>query len=322
MKVSIALATYNGERYLQEQLNSLVDQNRLPDELVICDDGSVDDTLKIIDYFKINAPFMVKVYRNSVRLGYSANFERAISFCKGDVIFLCDQDDVWFPDKLKVVLNTFESEKRALVVINNAVLTDEHLNSSNKLTVIDQTLSAGFTTDSIIVGCCTAFKAELLSFILPVPHDYLPHDSWIHKLSINLKSRIVISQPLQFYRRHGENTSNWFVNRTERVTIFDKIRNYNKGDSNIACMQRMEVLRILYERLSNNRDEVIKIIGSDFELDGILSNIKREQNAIERRLTLLNKKRFLRPFLAWSMFWNGDYRYFSGWMSFVKDLLK
>ncbi len=321
MKVSIALATYNGERYLQEQLNSFLHQTRLPDEIIACDDCSTDRTMDILESFAKSAPFAVHIYRNAMNLGYTKNFERAISLCSGDVIFLSDQDDVWFPEKIEVVLNTFRSKKGALVVINDAVLTDEHLNSS-KLTVIDQTLSAGFTTENFIQGSCTAFKAELLSFVLPILHDYLSHDSWIHKLSITLKSRIVISQPLQFYRRHGENTSNWFVNRTERVTVFDKIRHYNKGDSNIACMQRMEVLRILYERLSNNRDEVIEIIGSDFELDGILSNIKREQNAIERRLTLLNKKRFSRPFLAWSMFLNGDYRYFSGWMSFVKDLLK
>ena len=102
MKASIALATYNGERYLQEQLNSFLHQTRLPDEIIACDDCSTDRTMDILESFAISALFAVYIYRNAINLGYTKNFERAISLCSGDVIFLSDQDDVWFPKRSRL----------------------------------------------------------------------------------------------------------------------------------------------------------------------------------------------------------------------------
>jgi glycosyltransferase involved in cell wall biosynthesis len=100
LRLSIALATYNGEPYLAEQLESFATQRRRPDELVVCDDASTDATAAIVERFSYAAPFAVRLEVNATRLGCAGNFARALSLCTGDVLFLSDQDDVWLADKL------------------------------------------------------------------------------------------------------------------------------------------------------------------------------------------------------------------------------
>src|SRR5579862_5382051 len=99
MRVSIALCTFNGEQFLGEQLASLARQTRLPDELIVCDDGSQDGMLPLVERFARRVQFPVQLSINSRRLGVTANFARAISECTGDLICPCDQDDVWEPEK-------------------------------------------------------------------------------------------------------------------------------------------------------------------------------------------------------------------------------
>ena len=96
MKISIAMTAFNGAKYINEQLNSFASQTRLPDEVVVCDDISSDDTFEILDNFARSAPFKMIVVRNNKNLGYTKNFEKALSLCSGDLIFLSDQDDIWY----------------------------------------------------------------------------------------------------------------------------------------------------------------------------------------------------------------------------------
>jgi glycosyltransferase involved in cell wall biosynthesis len=121
MKVSVALATYNGEKYLSEQLESLARQITLPDELVVADDGSGDHTCEIIEDFRMHAPFPVHVISGQ-HLGYVSNFFRAIAACRGEVIALCDQDDIWRPEKLSVCLPYFR--QNVTLVMHSARVVD------------------------------------------------------------------------------------------------------------------------------------------------------------------------------------------------------
>jgi len=105
------LCTYNGELYLREQLESIFKQTRLPDEIIVCDDCSVDSTLKILDEFRKIFPVPFKIYVSKKTLGVSKNFERAISLCTGDIIVLSDQDDVWMPETIKKVIEVFNNNK-------------------------------------------------------------------------------------------------------------------------------------------------------------------------------------------------------------------
>ncbi len=104
---SVALCTYNGEKYIAEQLDSILNQNQPPDEIVICDDISTDKTLEIIGSYQQKFPDIFKVYRNETQLGVVKNFEKAINLCTKDIIFLCDQDDIWLPKKIEIAVRIF-----------------------------------------------------------------------------------------------------------------------------------------------------------------------------------------------------------------------
>ena len=123
-KVSIAMAAYNGADYLSEQLSSFLLQTRLPDELVVCDDASSDSTVSIIEEFALRAPFEVRLIKNKQNLGYIRNFEKALSLCQGDLIFLSDQDDVWFPEKVCYIEKFFLKDAARLLVIHDGKLFD------------------------------------------------------------------------------------------------------------------------------------------------------------------------------------------------------
>ena len=127
LSLSIALASYNGERYIAEQLDSIARQTRLPDELIISDDASSDATPAIVRDFAQRALFPVRVLQNSERAGSTRNFEIAIRACKGDIIFLCDQDDVWYPDKISLVEERFINDPGAGAVFTDADVVDENL---------------------------------------------------------------------------------------------------------------------------------------------------------------------------------------------------
>src|SRR5262245_16810834 len=121
-KYSIAMAAFNGQSYIREQLNSLGEQILLPFELVVCDDGSSDETVNILQEFQKQAPFPVKIYQNPSRLGFADNFLHAASKCSGEWIAFCDQDDIWFPEKLLSVSEAIENTRaRDLVLVTHSV---------------------------------------------------------------------------------------------------------------------------------------------------------------------------------------------------------
>ncbi len=111
------MATYNAAKYLQEQLDSFLYQSRQPDELMVCDDGSTDGTLEVLETLRRQAPFAVHVYRNETSLGCTKHFERAMSFCAGDIIVLSDQDDVWFFNKIDTMVATLVARQEIMLLI-------------------------------------------------------------------------------------------------------------------------------------------------------------------------------------------------------------
>src|SRR5688500_1591108 len=127
LSLSIALASYNGERYIVEQLNSIALQTRLPDELIVSDDSSADATSAIVLDFAKRVPFAVRFQINNERLGSTRNFERAIRACNGDVIFLCDQDDVWYPEKIACIEERFINKHEVGAVFTDEDVVDENL---------------------------------------------------------------------------------------------------------------------------------------------------------------------------------------------------
>lgn len=221
MKISIAMATYNGAQYIQEQLQSFVDQTRQPDELIITDDCSTDQTEAIVREFAKTAPFAVEFHRNEKNLGYCGNFNAALMKTTGDLVFLSDQDDVWFSEKIEHMIGVAESNPQALVLMNDAALTDGDLNEVG-LTKIGQIKSAGLSMRSFVMGCCCAVRRELLDICLPISDGYKGHDNWLVFFAEGLDAKLIEDKPLQYYRRHESNASQFIVNRTTKVTRFHR----------------------------------------------------------------------------------------------------
>ncbi|WFB36495.1 glycosyltransferase family 2 protein [Kiritimatiellota bacterium B12222] len=217
MKISIAMATYNGEKFVYEQLESFINQTRQPDEVIITDDGSNDQTVSLINSFSEIAPFDVKVFCNKKRLGYSQNFNLALSQTTGDIVFLSDQDDVWFPKKISKIVKLFEKEPDTLLIMNDAALTDKELKETG-YTKIGQIQRSGASMDKFVMGCCCAFRRELLTLCLPVPTEFNSHDKWLVGIATSLNKKYIYHRVLQYYRRHDENTSKHYFNKATKMS--------------------------------------------------------------------------------------------------------
>ncbi len=126
MKTSIVLCTYNGEAYLQQQLDSYLAQSQLPNELVVFDDGSTDQSLSILEHFSSSAPFKVSIHRNENRLGSAVNFIHCLLAASGDLIFFSDHDDIWSPDKIATFVDQYKNHSDSKLLLSNANLIDEN----------------------------------------------------------------------------------------------------------------------------------------------------------------------------------------------------
>lgn len=214
--VSVALATFNGARFLSEQLASLAAQSRLPDELVVCDDGSSDATLPLLAAFAGDAPFDVQIHRNQRRLGYRDNFLQAANLCRGSLIAYCDQDDVWLPPKIERCVEAFNVSEPPSVVVHLYVVVDQALNAlgfegprfdrPGRVAPADCPLFAAHN------GSAMCFDRSLLALVPTSnrPEDVhanapMSHDKWILFLAAVASGVHVLPEQLMLYRQHGGN---------------------------------------------------------------------------------------------------------------------
>ncbi|MBP3695657.1 MAG: glycosyltransferase family 2 protein [Thermoguttaceae bacterium] len=216
--VSIALCTFNGERFLREQLASYAAQTVLPDEVVVCDDGSTDGTLEILEEWAETVPFEVRIFRNEQNLGYAQNFGKAVSLCTGGIIFLSDQDDVWMPEKIERMVRVFEEDPTISTVISDSEIIDAegHVcegssSGTAQLWYFDE--AAAFCMDQSpetfvgTRGCASAIRQEIRDLYLPIPQNWT-HDIWL-MVTAPLAGRVVrLEEPLFRYRLYSGNTSN------------------------------------------------------------------------------------------------------------------
>ena len=206
-KISIALCTYNGARYLSPQLESYLAQTYPPDEVVVCDDCSIDETVSALDEFARRAHFPTRIHVNKQNIGSTKNFENVISRCSGDIIFLSDQDDVWAPNKIERVVGEFDNDYDVGMVFSDAELVDETLrplgrNLSDYLgnpdflkqggVIKSEELLQRLLKRNVVSGNTLAFRAKYNNAILPIPSDIplMIHDGWIAVvLSMTAKGR-------------------------------------------------------------------------------------------------------------------------------------
>ena len=214
MKISVALAAYKGEQYISEQLESILTQLGENDEVIVSDDYPQGKTREIV--LKYQSQDKRIRYIEGKGAGVVKNFENALNACSGDVIFLCDQDDVWLPDKVKCVMD--EIRNGADLVLHNAAVTDSSLNVTEPSYFASHGSNASFFGNIIrnsFVGCCMAFKRETMLAALPFPKELAMHDWWIALVALKKKQKVVLlDKPLIKWRRHqatvtGGKTSLW-----------------------------------------------------------------------------------------------------------------
>src|SRR5579863_2253610 len=216
-RVSIAMCTYNGARFLPQQLESIAAQTQCPDELIVCDDGSTDYTLEVLRDFRMGARFPVHIFENAdALLGSTKNFEKAVRFCEGSVIFLADQDDIWQPEKIEVFCATLENHPEAGYVFSDLDLIDEfgapkektmweslHLSDAALRRFSGANQFRFLLRRTVATGAAMAFRASLADSLLPFSR-YLVHDYWISLVASCLGARgRAISEPLVQYRQHA-----------------------------------------------------------------------------------------------------------------------
>ena len=275
MRISVAMATFNGAKYLREQLDSLAKQKYLPLELVICDDRSSDDTLSIIQDFIKSAPFAVRVYENESNLGFANNFLKCASLCSGEWIAFCDQDDFWIDEKLAIVRNTISRSSDKLVLVYHvAELVDKDLKPVGiKLPKIERERVVAIAGNSgfwFVGGCVMCFKATLIKDVDSQlrPRDnyqfnegwdagkfpWMPHDKWICMLG-NISGEVAaIPQILSLYRRHDYALTGAHAN----IAAATRIQKH--------LLTNFEAYKFLSKFSSETADALIKISG------GIKSN--------------------------------------------------
>lgn len=203
--ISVCIATYNGEKYIKEQLLSILKQIGPDDEIIISDDVSIDNTIEIIKSFNDRR---IKIFFNREK-GYTSNFENALKQAVGDFIFMSDQDDIWSSNKVEVCLK--ELKKYDLVVsdcfiinADNEIISDSYF----KLRNVKKTCFGNLIKFSYL-GCCLAFRSEILSKALPFPpkRKLCTHDNWLFLVGSFYFKHKVITDKLIYYRRHDGNVS-------------------------------------------------------------------------------------------------------------------
>lgn len=200
-KVSVAMATYNGEKFIKEQISSILLNLSDNDELIISDDGSTDKTIEIIKSFNDSRILIF----DGPKKGFVKNFEYALRNCNGDYIFLCDQDDVWFNKKVSTIVSLLDTH---MLVCHNAEILNGETRSNELVQDIRGCRSnfSGALFKNSYIGCCMAFKKELLKFVLPFPNKLDSHDWWIGVIANKVGDSYFLPEPLIYYRIHEKNS--------------------------------------------------------------------------------------------------------------------
>jgi glycosyltransferase involved in cell wall biosynthesis len=213
-RISVALCTYNGSRFLDEQLASIREQERPPDELVVCDDCSGDATVAKLEKFARDSTFPVRVVVNRTRLGSTKNYSEAIALCNGEIIALSDQDDIWNKMRLRKTEEVFIRRPSAGMLFSDADLIEEDSSPAGvrlwksvrfgyfqRLLLQRDRAAQALLRHNVVTGATMAFRSSLREIVLPIPDIWI-HDGWIALLASFFSEIVALNDPLIQYRRH------------------------------------------------------------------------------------------------------------------------
>lgn len=317
--VSVAMCTYNGARFLREQLESIAAQVRLPNELVVCDDRSADESVEIIRTFARHAPFAVRLEINETNLGSTKNFEKAIGLCQGEIIALADQDDVWYPRKLELLESVFLSNPPAGVVFSDADVMDENQvalgyrlwASVGFSPACQKGISNGRGTQvllnrNIVTGATMALRTKFRDLVLPIPKIWV-HDGWIALLVSAIADLALVGEPLIRYRRHpGQQIGPRYFSFAERVAQ--------------AKRAGAEEYCTLAQGFTSARERLLAAADHP-RVQAVVPQIEMKVKHLEARAEAATKRLSRLPLVLEELLSGRYHRYSRGWKSAAKDLL-
>ena len=314
--ISLAMTTYNGERFLQEQLDSFLWQTRLPDELVVCDDVSTDRTMEMLEKFQDRSPFPVRIFKNEQNLGFRKNFQKALSLCHGDLIAFSDQDDVWLPEKLKEVEEVFRQYPMAGYVFHDALVVDENGNPRGfslwdyyGFTFIKPRLFAPreftpYCLNRVILGATITLSAGLRDHLLPFPDD-IAHDTWVSFAGSLVRPVIALPQKLNRYRQHAKQLFGASVYYKDRINLARKVGN--------ACFtEQARRLKSVLHRLATDS----RLKGNERLMEKLMDRIEHLEirggikGPVLKRIPVIFKELLRKRY----------HKHSGGWRSVVRDL--
>lgn len=225
MKITIVLTTYNGEKYLLDQLKSILNQTIKPDEVLISDDVSTDDTIKILkEFIRENKLDNWKLQINKKNIGWQTNFFNTIMKATGDIIFLADQDDIWNDSKIEEMTNQLLKNEEILLLASEYTIIDEN----NNLISSKKNISNTYDLEKIAFdrsfyltkypGCVLAFRKSMLPYIEKIFFNSYPHDQLLFNLALILNGAYVYPKPLIKHRKHPESA----MSKEKLITIRKK----------------------------------------------------------------------------------------------------
>jgi glycosyltransferase involved in cell wall biosynthesis len=314
------MCTYNGERFLRAQLESIASQDRPPDEVVICDDGSSDTGPEIVRQFAGRSAFPVRLVVNAENLGSTRNFEKAISLCQGAIVALADQDDIWYRNKLERIEKAFLGSSTVVAAFSDADLIDDdsrlwglrlwqafsfnaaeqrHFRNGRALNVL--------VKHPVVTGATMAFRRTLFDILTPLPSNDI-HDRWMSFLLAARGQFEVISDPLMQYRRHERQQAGLPPQTTTGLIAQARTRGANYH------LEETERFRQLYDKLG--------MCGVHFPYaEYARKEIERKVSHLTNRAMLPSTRVARIPRVLREAFNGGYWRYSAGWNSIAKDLV-
>ena len=326
MKVSVALCTYNGERYLPEQLNSIRQQQLPVSELVVCDDGSTDGTLALLEAFAQTVAFPVRIYRNAQNLGSTKNFEKCLLLCTGEVIFCSDQDDCWLPEKVKKQVDFLSQHPEYEAVFSDAGIMDGHSAPTGETlwqkiefdAAARHRWNRGQAADIlfhgyVVTGATLALRRSVLASLTPFPTHVplLIHDGWL-ALVLALQGKIgFLPETLMQYRIH-EHQQVGISSGVQPVTLADRRHRPRQ--------QKLQPLREKADRLGQLHSLLLQHLP---DRAGLLKGLKARQQHFAARAAL-PAARWQRLGPVLSEWRRGRYRFSSKhwWLPLLGDLFE
>lgn len=322
MKISIALCTYNGARHLPAQLDSIRKQTRLPAELVISDDGSSDGTIALIEQFARVAPFPVQLFRNAKNLGSTKNFEQTMWLCKGEVIVLCDQDDIWEPGKLARLSSVLEREPTVAGVFSNANLIQDDggtlsgdlwqrfgFTSARQRSFDQRHAALQLIRRDTVTGATLAFRSSWLPKLMPIPATWV-HDGWIALLLASMAELRALPDCPMSYRLHAAQQvgAAQVALSSHLSTPVEKARSFHHANA------------IRWQAMLERMEELSASPSPEFRpFPFVLSDLRRKVTFVQQRARLLDRAQSRRILPALRLL-PAYLRYEKGIFSLLRDL--